>query len=455
MIRAFGFLLLLTVVVVIAVWLADRPGDVRFVWLGYEIETSVGVLAIAAGLFAVLVAAIYRLWLGIRGGPSAWRRIRESNKRRRGHDALVRGMSAVAAGNVAQARKEARKARRLLDDSPLALLVSAQAAQLAGDSRRAQANYDEMVSIPETAFLGLSGLLNEATRVGDDAAALDAARRAHKEQPRSEWIIRALFDLETRAGNWRRALDVLRDAGRRNVYAGPDFNRRRAIVHLAQSMESSGEPALRAAQKAYDTDNAFPPAALRLAELLIAAGRPRPAARVLERLWSIFPLAPGADLYGQTVRGDEPLECLKAIERLAKHKPEHIESHIAVARAALEAGLWGKARRHLSQAESIGPTASVFRLLAALEEAEHGDLGKARYWLDQAAEARPDPGWVCDQCGSVAVDWSVFCGHCSAFDSLRWRSPAGTRPLAVPHLTPAARLEHKSPVAPPPAEKTA
>ena len=57
----------------------------------------------------------------------------------------------------------------MLDEPPLTLLLSAQAAQLEGDDQAARGYFEAMLDQPATAFLGLRGLLVQAERTGDTA----------------------------------------------------------------------------------------------------------------------------------------------------------------------------------------------------------------------------------------------------------------------------------------------
>jgi HemY protein len=432
MIGGFIFLVVLTAVVAGAMWFADRPGAVSIVWQGYQIDTSVAVLLFAVAVIAIIVALIYRFWRFIARGPKSWGRLRRDGRRRRGYEALTKGMVAVAAGDPAEARRQSRRAEVLLDEPPLTLLLSAQAAQLAGDSGAAARYFDTMLERPEMEFLGLRGLLNEATRAGDTTAALSAARRAHALRPRSEWVLSGLFDLEIRAGEWDRAERVLKDAAKRGVFTDAETARRRAIILYEKGRASGAAEGTKLLRRSRDADRAFLPAALALAEREIDAGRNRQAARIIEESWRVLPTAEAAAIYLQTIDEKDPLKRLKVVGRLAATNQGHAESHLVIARAALDAKLWGQARHHLAAAAEDAPTTTVFRLLAELEEAEHGDAGKARYWLARAADARPDPGWICDGCGTVATAWQTLCGHCGAFDSLHWRSRARLAALAAP-----------------------
>ena len=64
MIRVVRFLLAVAVLAAGFVWVADRPGDVAITWMGYRIETSVMVAALA---IAMLVLVLMLLWAIVRG----------------------------------------------------------------------------------------------------------------------------------------------------------------------------------------------------------------------------------------------------------------------------------------------------------------------------------------------------------------------------------------------------
>ena len=94
---------------------------------------------------------------------------------------------------------------------------------------------------------------------------------------------------------------------------------------------------------------------------------------------------------------------MKATEQLARANPAHPESKIALARAALEARLWGEARTFLEAVTTdLGnhDETRICRLWAELEEAEHQDTKASRAWLTRASLADEDPAWVCGKCGN-------------------------------------------------------
>ncbi len=61
MIRVVFFLIVLAALALGAAWVADRPGDIVVTWLGYHIETSVTVAALA--LIVVVLVLMFVIWL--------------------------------------------------------------------------------------------------------------------------------------------------------------------------------------------------------------------------------------------------------------------------------------------------------------------------------------------------------------------------------------------------------
>src|SRR5215469_10155575 len=142
--RWLWFLVKVGLAALAALWIAARPGHVSFVWLGWRVDTSIGVL-IAALILLIVVALLHRLWRLVWRGPRDLQRLRSERRRRQGYRALSQGMAAVAAGDAAEAKRQARLANSLLRDPPLVLLLAAQTAQLGGDETAAKRYFTAML----------------------------------------------------------------------------------------------------------------------------------------------------------------------------------------------------------------------------------------------------------------------------------------------------------------------
>ena len=436
MIRIVAFIVAIVAVAAVATWISEPPGRVEIAWGDYTIETSPGVLAagvaVAAAVVLVIAAAVRFVWIGPRRIALARRRRRE----RLGYRALTQGLVAAAAGDPRRARRFARRADLLLEEPPLTLLLSAQAAQLEGDDQAARGYFEAMLDQPATAFLGLRGLLVQAERTGDTATALELAERAFALRPETPWVLTALLEMQTRAGRWSDALVTVKHALRHGAVAADAGRRRQAglLFERARALREQGEvrEALRVADEARAADDSFLPAALLGAGLAKEAGRGGAAVRTVTEAWRHCPHPALGRLFVSLHADDSATDRLKRAEKLASGNSDHVESHMLVARQALDARQWGTARRHLERAVEKRPSAAVWRLLARLEEGENGDGEAVRQLLRQASEAPPDPAWLCTRCASASPAWSIVCDRCGAFDSIEWRAPSLAGAAALP-----------------------
>jgi HemY protein len=427
MFRAIIFFVKLAIVVAIAFWLAERPGAVSLEWLGYHIETSMGILLLAVFVLMVAAALGYRFARTLLHAPSDISQAVATNRRRRGYKALTKGMVAVAAGDADEARRCARKADNLLEEPPLTMLLQAQAAQLSGDERAAKRYFEAMLERDDMAFLGLRGLLMQARREGNEAAALEYVERARQIRPDAGWVLNNHFDLQLEEGDFKAAEETVKEMRRHRILPREDVERRQAVIltERARTMANEGgkTEAAKLAREAHELAPDLAPAAALAGKLWAELGSQGRAARLLERAWPRAPHPELAEAYLITKPAKDALDRLRHITRLTERRPEGREAQLLLARANLDAQLWGEARRHLTAIDEHPPSESVCRLMAELAECEHGDGALAKVWLERATEAPPDPAWICGNCGAASEEWSAVCGNCGAFDNLAWQSP--------------------------------
>jgi HemY protein len=435
MTRSLLFLLKLALVIGAAAWLADRPGRVAIEWQGYLLETSVGVLAVAVLILGSAAALLVWAWRGLRRAPSRLFASRRQRRRERGYRALTLGMVAVAAGDADEARRQAKRAAALLNEPPLTMLLAAQSAQLDGDEAAAEGYFKAMLERPETAFLGLRGLVMQARRQGDAAAALGFAERARELRPGTPWVLRELFELQTREGRWEAAENCLDAMASSRLLASRKVRRARGLIRLERSRaaEASGDQG-RALELARDSLRMAPDlvaGAVQHARLMSATGRRNAAQKTLEAAWNLAPHPDISQAWKTLFAHLTPLERYRRMERLTRARRDHPVSRLDLAEAAIEAELWGEARFHLdtlTQADT--PSAAACRLMASLAISERGDMEASKGWLERAATALPEPGWSCAACGAKDEQWNAVCKRCGGFDALLWQPP-GSRPSAV------------------------
>lgn len=396
MFRWIVILLILGIVAFGAGWLADNPGSVTLDWLGYRITQSVAVMIVEALVVIAVAMVLFRLWRSIMRSPRSIKEWQSERRQRQGYEAMSRGFVAVAAGDGESAIRHARKAESLVDDRPLTMLLSAQAAQLQGDDKAAEKFFTAMLDRPATEFLGVRGLLGQALKREDWTEALRLARRGHRLNPKSEWVTKTLYDLQRKTGEWTGAAVTLEESVKQKLIPAGELQPRRAELLHNSSLEAAGTEATALEKKAFKADPGYVPAALRYARLLVAEGNLRKAASVIEQAWQNHPDPELAEVYYLARKSEDALQKAEAAKRLAKQNPNHAESRINLAKAALEARLWAEARAALEPLAGDDASSRVCRLMAELEEGEHGDLARARTWLmratdDGQSEVMPSP----------------------------------------------------------------
>ncbi|WP_204268462.1 hypothetical protein, partial [Escherichia coli] len=78
------------------------------------------------------------------------------------------------------------------------------------------------------------------------------------------------------------------------------------------------------------------------------------------------------------------LDRLGRARKLQEMRKNHVESSLAVARAALDAQDFALARQEAEAATRMQPSEGAYLLLADIEEADTGNQGKVRQLLSQA-----------------------------------------------------------------------
>ena len=430
MLRALWFLFIVTVGIFALAWLLDRPGSVVLDWQGYRIKTSIAVLFGSIIGITFATAMSYRIWLFLRRAPKQMTGAWHQRRKQQGYQALTKGMVAVSAGDVEEAMRSVKRVEVLLNEPPLTMLLSAQAAQLSGDEKAAETFFKAMTENSETEFLGIRGLLGQAVQRDDTSEALSLARRAYRLRPKSDWVANHLFDLQTREGLWLEARVTTDELVRNKTIGKSEGKSRRAVLYyqLGLDAKKAGDEAAAFDQfkKSADSDLAFAPAIGAFAAALIKKGQFKKARTLIQKTWSLAPHPSLLETYWQTEETADGLARVRSTEQLSKINPSHIESQVARVRAHLAASLWGEARHQLEDIESLNSDAldsRLCRLWAELEEGEHGDMAKAHAWLSRATIVDSQAAWVCGDCGNTIPDWMSNCGHCGGFNTFSWRRP--------------------------------
>ena len=139
--RVIGFLILAAILVAVAFALGALPGQIGATFGSWTVQAPLPLVLVAAVLLFIIVYLIVRLLALLLSTPGRFGRSRQERQVRQGDRAVTRAFAALAAADPKAAQREAQRAKRLLPNAPMALLVSAEAARLAGKPEESEAHY--------------------------------------------------------------------------------------------------------------------------------------------------------------------------------------------------------------------------------------------------------------------------------------------------------------------------
>ena len=429
MFRIILFLVLIALAAAGAAWVADQTGDVTLSWGGWRVVTTLPVFVLALGVAVVAAMLAWTLLRALWRMPDRIRRGRRERRQARGRHAITQGLLAIGHGDSTAARAHAEVARRHAAHDPLALLLHAQSAQLDGDRAGAQRAFRAMAEREDTRLLG------PARPVHRGAARRRSGRRGDDRGRGAEAC--AVLDLGFACGAGislrqgrleRRAGDPRQQSCRRaDRQAGLSAAARRAADGaragagkcrprpLARQRDGSG-------QAGADAD-----AGRGARQQISTARRIRCGARCGSSKrpgWrSRIPISPmPMPMCGSAIpRGSG--WC--GSRRWRPKSPGHLEGALAIARAAIDASEFARAREALAPFVAA-PTQRVAMLMAEIERTEHGDSGRARAWTLRAVRALHDPVWTAD--GYVSDRWRPVSPVSGRLDAFQWQTPVAALP---------------------------
>lgn len=442
--------------------LLEAEGGVRLAFAGYEV--SLDPLQAVLALIVLLVA----LWLAFKlvglviafvkfllGDETAISRYFDRNRERKGYEAVSDSLLALATGEGRLALSKASKAEKYLRKPELTNLLAAQAAEMAGDHKRAERTYKRLLSDDKTRFVGVRGILKQRLEAGDTDTALKLAEKAFALKPKHTEIQDALLKLQAEKGEWSAARATLAAKLKHGAIPRDVHKRRDAVLALTEAKGVFEKGAtIEAREAAIEANRKSPdliPAAVLAADEYLADEKPKQAARVLKKAWTAQPHPDLAAAFARISPDETPAQRLKRFQALTKLHSDHSETRMLLAELHIANEDFPAARKALGDLAEMNPTSRSLTILAAIERGEGSEDVVVRGWLTRALTAPRGPQWVCDNCDAVHAEWAPICDNCGGFDTLSWKQPkredvampAGTEML--PMIVGAAAASHDIP----------
>lgn len=423
-------------------WLLDTQGGIRLVVAGSEYTLgplqsviAIGVFVVAVWIGLKLLGLLRATWKFMNGDETAITRYFARNKAARGFDALAEGMMALASGDGKVAMAQAEKANRYLDRPDLTNLLTAQAAEMIGDRRKAEETYRKLVKSDATRFVGVHGIMKQKLAEGDKETALKLAEKAFELKPKHEETQDILLKLQADKEDWAGARQTLSCKLKYGSLPRDVHKRRDAVLALSEAKQIlAKDQTIEAREEAILANRMSPdliPAAVMAAQSYIEKGQQKYATRLLKKAWSVHPHPDLAAAFAAIEPNETPQARLKRFGQLVKGNATDPEAKMLMAELHIAAEDFPEARRALGDLVATDPTTRSVTLMAAIERGEGASDSVVQGWLAKAVTAPGGPQWICENCHNIHSEWTPTCTNCGAFDTLAWERPPVTE-LAMP-----------------------
>lgn len=414
--------------------LLETGGGIRISAAGYEMTLGPLQAVVAALALVLLVWLLLRI-IGfivatlrfLNGDETAISRYFDRNRERKGFQALTDGYLALASGEGRLALLRAQRAEKYLGRPEITTLLVAQAAEAAGDGKRATDAYKALLGEDSTRFVGIRGLMLQKLAEGDHDTALKLAEKAFALKPKHAETQDVLLKLQSEHSDWKGARATLGAKLKAGALPKEVYRRRDAVLALQEArgiMDDSAsveqrEAAIEANRKSPD----LIPAATMAARSMTANGDKRGATRVIRKAWEGMPHPDLAAAFAEIEPDETPEARLKRFKPLIALHSDHDETRLMQAEMHIAAEDFPEARRALGDIITRHPTQRALAIMAAIERGEGSDDAVVRGWLAKALTAPRGPQWCCDKCQAIHAEWHPICNNCGGFDTLSWREP--------------------------------
>ena len=392
--KILHLLILVLALIFIVLWLMENPGEASFIWLGYEVQTSMAVLI---GLIIAVSAVVYILRIPV----SFVRWVHRSFERRQAEfrEKLVFQILNAYLAQDAHTQNDLYKKidKSFSVKSPYGLLLK----QLLKPSAQTA---DALAGIPLTALAGAKGQIMSKETENSPVEALDIALKTASKYPHTAWLTADIFRLQIKLNRWDDSLKTLEELKTSRALDKGVYLSQKAAILLQ----------LDKAKEAFETAPFMTEAALRYATEV-----PEKAASVLKKAWKKNPSWSIYKAFTALLDKSKPLSAYKKAERFIESAPVNPLTHLALADAALMAHLWGQAGKELDIYLAAYPVnVPAVEMKIYLEKEANNNKDEAAKWEEKLQKAGTFTPYTCAHCGRGASEWTALCPSCHTLGSL-------------------------------------
>ena len=376
-------------------------------------------------IFFVLIFLLQTFYFKTKFSFSKFIAIKKLQNKKKGYNAFVSGMIALANKDYKRAILESKKISNHLDDNPsLVLLLKSEIFKVEKKYDELSVVYENMSKNKHTENLGYRGMMEQYLRAQDYHHAFIYGERLFNNNPFIEKIYDILVSIIAKTNNWQQFLIISDRAFSKKIIDKKVYEENKSIgfFEIAKIKQLSEiEESLKYMQKALKFRKNFPPYIKLYINLLIQNKNYNLAKKSIKKAWNELPHAEYKESI-LSLAAHLEIEMSELVEYIAGTSYKNEESIILMVEAFVESKKWDDARNQIKDLLDVRPKKEVCLLMAKIEGGDSGDVQKINAWTQRAKDGAANNIWICTISKKSQQTWSSV-SEAGYFNSLEWRQP--------------------------------
>jgi len=398
-----AFLLTLAVVLPIS-WASRYPGEVKILWNGFFIETSVIASILLVILMFFIIFILYKVYYSVRNLPQHLNQINNKKKLVLNKTILKEITLALITNDYKELDKNSRKLKKTLDEKIFSTYLLAKSSIIKNDFNSAEKYLNILSKTDDGKFIGLRGLAEIALKKENHETASEILNKAYKLNPNDEWVSENLSNQFAKLQKWNEAAKVLENTDTKNS---------RILDKKASLLVKSG--------KSYDIawkiSNNIIPVAINMIKINLEKNKENEALKIIKISWNNLQYQPMIDIFMLRHNRSEKdlMRKYKKITKTLKPFLKLDETKFAMAQASFNVSLWAQTNKYLKMIDDTYLDKRITDLWNSLSRESNGIKVP-----EFPKKLNNDPSWLCKSCGSSVNEWKIECNVCGKIGEINW-----------------------------------
>ena len=402
----------------LSMWFSNNNGKVIIEWLGWQVETSAAFFVIFSififFLIYILLSFIINLYNIPRRSLLKIKKVKKNNAIR----ALNDGIIASFYGNKKEVFKNLNVAKKLLNDTPLLILLELQNSLYRGDQNTTFTLLTKMLDIKVLKPLAIKSLIAYSIKNKDKNLFINILNKSLDKKIDFSWIQKDVFKFCIQNNNWNDLSNYLQ---KKLSLSNQKNKEMLSIVYFQTALEhhflKETNNAKLFLKKAIKLNKFFPPFMEMYCRLNLAKNK-NELIKILKKYWLVNPNPNIEKCFENSFKEDTALSKLKIISKILAKNNHLYYKHLILGKFKYKAKIWGSSKNDIQKSISFKPSKEAYYFLYKIEKKlkANEDLTKKLKLLYD--ESTNDIYWKCSNCGVSYKDWHPYCKSCNTFNSI-------------------------------------